>query len=123
MPFERRLANALIAACIACAAVGCSPSSGTLGGREKCWPDSAHRAASLWRGILEIDAAGGRLRTPEGEVIPLIAGTLRPQVGAGGVGQLVQGTTVVATAGDDVTLFGGAGSDGALMVCAVEEVH
>jgi hypothetical protein len=29
----------------------------------------------------------------------------------------------VARAGDDVTLFGGAGADGALVVCGLEEVH
>ena len=44
-------------------------------------------------------------------------------MGADGTGQLVRGTEVVAKAGSDVTLFGGAGSDGALVVCDVEEVH
>ena len=36
---------------------------------------------------------------------------------------ILAGQQVVARAGDDVTLFGGAGSDGALVVCAVEEKH
>lgn len=79
--------------------------------------------ASVWRGILRIDAAGGRLDTPEGDVIPLLPGALQTRVGDGGVGQLVRGSDVVATAGQDVTLFGGAGGDGALVVCGVEEVH
>jgi hypothetical protein len=94
-----------------------------VGGREKCWPESQQRAASIWRGILRIDAAGGRLDTPEGDVIPLLPGTMATRVGAGGVGELVRGGDVVARAGDDVTLFGGAGADGALVVCGVEAIH
>jgi hypothetical protein len=103
--------------------VGCSLGGGTLGGREKCWPESDQRAASIWRGILRIDASGGWLDTPEGEVIPLLPGTLATRVGEGGVGELVRGGEVVARAGDDVTLFGGAGADGFLVVCGVEEIH
>jgi len=101
----------------------CSLAGGTLGGRQKCWPASESRVPSLFRGILVIDSAGGRLRTSEGEVIPLVAGNLRTQVGPSGTGELVAGTEVVASAGDDVTLFGGAGADGRLIVCAVEEKH
>jgi hypothetical protein len=101
---------------------GCSLSVNTLGGREKCWPESPPRAASLWRGILRIDASGGRLETPEGDVIPLLPGTLSTRISTG-VGELVRGSGVIAKAGDDVTLFGGAGSDGGLVVCAVEEFH
>jgi hypothetical protein len=104
-------------------AAGCALSGGTLGGREKCWPESEQRAASIWRGILRIDSTGGRLDTPEGDVIPLLAGTLGTRVGSSGIGELVRGSDIVALAGDDVTLFGGAGSDGALVVCAVEEIH
>jgi hypothetical protein len=102
---------------------GCSVESGTLGGRERCWPDGDHRAASLWRGILRIDSSGGRLETPEGDVIPLRPGALATRVGVSGNGELVRGADLVATSGDDVTLFGGAGSDGVLVVCAVEEIH
>jgi hypothetical protein len=104
-------------------AVGCSLGSGTLGGRERCWPEGDPRAASLWRGTLRIDATSGRLETPEGEVIPLKPGALATRVGNRGLGELVRGGEVVARSGDDVTLFGGAGSDGALLVCAVEEIH
>ena len=103
---------------------GCGLGGGNLlGGREKCWPESDARMASIWRGILVIDASGGRLDTPEGDVIPLLPGALQTRVGDGDVGQLVRGSDVVATAGQDVTLFGGAGADGALVVCAVEEVR
>ena len=73
--------------------------------------------------MLEIDVAGGGLLTPEAEVIPLLPGALTTRVGADGVGELVAGERVVARAGDDLTLFGGAGSDGALVVCGVEEIH
>jgi hypothetical protein len=104
-------------------ASGCALSGGTLGGREKCWPESQQRAPSLWRGILRIDTFGGRLDTAEGDVIPLLPCTLATRVGDSGVGELVRGADVVANAGDAVTLFGGAGADGALVVCAVEEVH
>lgn len=104
-------------------AAGCSLEPNLIGGREKCWPADPPRAASLWRGILRIDASGGRLETPEGDVIPLLPGSLQARAGATGVGELVRGTDVVARTGDDVTLFGGAGGDGALVVCAVEEIH
>jgi hypothetical protein len=117
-----RLVNLFVGLLVVVTA-GCSIAGGTLGGRQKCWPASDKRMPSLFRGILEVDAAGGRLATPEGEVIPLKAGALRPMVGADGRGQLARGTEVVASAGSDVTLFGGAGSDGALVVCDVEEVH
>jgi hypothetical protein len=102
---------------------GCSVTGGTLGGRQKCWPESDSRAPSLFRGILVIDSAGGRLSPTDGDAIPLLAGTLRIQIGPSGTGELVRGTEVVARAGDDVTLFGGAGADGRLVVCAVEERH
>ena len=126
MTLARRRPNGGLALVLALALTGlggCALTGGTLGGREKCWPEGTPRAASLWRGILRIDASGDRLETPEGEVIPLMAGALAMRIGDDGIGQLVRGSDVVAKAGDDVTLFGGAGSDGVLQVCAVEEVH
>jgi hypothetical protein len=42
-------------------------------------------------------------------------------MGGDGTGELVRGMDVVARAGDNVTLFGGAGADGALVVCGVAE--
>jgi hypothetical protein len=104
-------------------AAGCALSGGTLGGREKCWPESEQRAPSVWRGTLRIDASGGQLDTPDGDVIPLLPGALATRVGDSGIGELVRGNDVVARAGDDVTLFGGAGADGALVVCGLEEIH
>ena len=116
-----RLAFVLAVALLA--TVGCSLAGGTLGGREKCWAETDKRAPSLWRGTLEIDASGARLQTPEGDVIPLLPGALTARIGASGAGELVKGAQVAAKAGDDVTLFGGGGSDGALVVCSVEEIH
>jgi hypothetical protein len=126
VPVERRLGSRALAVALGLvllSSAGCALGSGTLGGREKCWPESEQRAASIWRGVLRIDASGGYLDTPEGEVIPLRAGTLATRVRADGVGELVQGDEVVARAGDDLTLFGGAGADGALVVCGVEASH
>jgi len=122
----RRLVHpglALVVCLALIGASGCALTGGTLGGREKCWPEQPARAASLWRGVLQIDAVSAQLNTPEGDIIPLLPGSLQTRVGDDGVGELVSGTDVVARAGDDVTLFGGAGADGALVVCAVEEKH
>lgn len=123
MTSSRSAARSLALGLSLVAAAGCSLAGGTLGGREKCWPAQPPRAASVWDGILQIDAVGGSLQTPDGEVIPLLAGTLSTRVDATGVGELVAGDRVAARAGDDVTLFGGMGADGALVVCAVEEVR
>ena len=113
--------RALVLAVLVVASAGCSLTGGTLGGRDKCWTDQ--RAASVWRGILQINEFGGNLATPEGDVIPLLPGTLTTRINGSGVGELTRGDEVVATAGQDVDLFGGAGSDGGLVVCAVEEIH
>jgi hypothetical protein len=100
---------------------GCSINA--LGGRETCWAEGDPRASSLWRGTLRINSAGGRLETPEGAVIPLIPGAIEVRGTADGLGELLRGSDVIAKSGDEVTLFGGAGADGALVVCALEEVH
>lgn len=119
-PRDAVLAAALLSTLVAGA---CSLTGGTLGGHDKCWPESEHRMASIWRGVLRIDGTQAELDTPEGDVIPLIPGAIQTRMGESGVGQLVRGSDVVATAGQDVTLFGGAGADGALVVCDVEEIH
>jgi hypothetical protein len=119
-----RLTLGCLLAVVLITAGGCSLSGGNLlGGREICWPESDQRAASVWRGILRIDDTGSWLDTPEGEAIYLSPGALTTRINADGVGELVAGDQVVAEAGDDVTLFGGAGADGALVVCAVEEMR
>jgi len=112
--------HVVLAWTVATAISGCSLD--TLGGRQKCWSEGDPRTASLWRGTLQIDAFGGRLLAPEGDLV-LVPGTLSTRLGEGGVGELVQGSDVVARAGDSVTLWGGIGGDGTMVVCAVEETH
>jgi hypothetical protein len=111
-----------VTAALAIALTGCAFTGGTLGGREKCWPADDQRTPSLWRGTLQIDASGGRLTAPEGDLL-LLPGALSTRMGERGVGELVRGTDVVARAGDNVTLFGGIGGDGTMVVCGLEEVH
>ncbi len=123
MSLLRVAGKVLLAASILASVAGCSISGGTLGGREKCWPEDPPRAASIWRGVLVVDETGSQLRTAEGEAIPLLPGTLTTRIGADGKGELVSGNDVVAVAGEDLTLFGGMGGDGALVVCGLEEVH
>jgi hypothetical protein len=121
---RRSLGHLGVAAVVAATllmSLGCSIN--TLGGREKCWAEADPRAPSLWRGTLVINSAGGHLATPEGDVIPLIPGAIEVRGTADGSGELVRGSDVIAKSGDEVTLFGGAGADGALIVCALEEVH
>ncbi len=112
---------AVVVAAVLLTLAGCS--TNMLGGRDKCWAEGDARAASLWRGTLRIDSAGGRLETPEGDVIPLIPGAIEVRGAANGLGELVRGSEFIAASGDEVTLFGGAGADGALVVCALEAVH
>ena len=116
-------ARIALALAMAGALYGCSLTGGTLGGREKCWPASDARAATLWRGVLEIDTGGGRLRTPEGDVIVLLPGALAPRVTERRVGELVRGSDVLAREGDDVTLFGGIAGDGTMVVCGLEKIN
>ncbi len=118
---SRSLTLAVGAGLAVLAAGACALTGGTLGGREKCWPESEQRLPSAWRGTFHVDASGGRLDTPEGDVIRLLSGALTPRKRLDGFGELMRGNDVVAEEGDDITLFGGAGSDGALVVCAVEE--
>lgn len=118
----------LLAAAVALTVIvaGCSLTGGgnLLGGRERCWPQDPPRLASTWRGILTMDENGFRIITPEGETIWLIAGSIVFNWTPGSVGELVDGSgNVLARAGQDITLFGGAGADGGLVLCGLEEVH
>ena len=118
----RRFRSTLIAAAVflgGCSLSGCN----LLGGREECWTEPPARAASVWRGVLALDAGGWQLNTPEGEAIPLAPGRLAPRMNDAGVWELAAGDAVEAKNGDDVTIFGGAGSDGYLVMCGIEEIH
>lgn len=112
----------LLLAAFAITVTGCALTGGTLGGRDKCWSADDTRGASLWRGTLQIDASGGRLLAPEGDLV-LLPGALTTRIGDGGGGELVRGSDVVARAGDNVTLFGGIGGDGTMVVCGLEEIY
>jgi hypothetical protein len=112
------MARAVVAFVLAGCAGG--PGVDTLGGRETCWSETESRAASLWRGVLEIDASGARLKTSEGDAVPIRGGTLAPRLSDR---TLVHGDDVVARSGEELTLFGGAGADGILVVCAIETRH
>jgi hypothetical protein len=118
-----RVAACFTLAVLAALVSGCVLAGGTLGGREKCWPEDAPRAATLWRGTLRIDASGAWLDSPEGDVVALLPGALTMHPGNSGVGELTSGSDVVARTGDEVTLFGGMASDGTMVVCGVEEIH
>ena len=99
-PFRLRAGIAL--AVLVTSTAGCALAGGTLGGREKCWPATPPRGASIWRGLLQVDGSGGgRLETPEGDVITLIPGTLTTRIGSGGTGELVAGDRVVGEVGHD----------------------
>jgi len=110
----------ILVAAVVGAMSGCS--FDTLGGRQKCWSEGDPRTAGLWRGTLQIGAFGAQLLAPEGDLV-LLPGRLTTRLGEGGVGELVEGSDVVARAGANVTLWGGIGGDGTMVVCAVEETH
>jgi hypothetical protein len=116
------LPRVLVISALSIAVTSCALTGGTLGGRERCWSADDPRAASLWQGTLQIDAAGGRLEAPEGDVL-LLPGALSTRMGESGVGELVRGSDVIARGGDNVTLFGGIGGDGTMVVCGLEEIH
>ena len=67
----RRNALVLVLA-VALSAASCSITGGTLGGREKCWPEDHQRIPSLMKGILRFGVEGPYLATPEGDELPLL---------------------------------------------------
>ena len=102
--------------------VGCALTGGTLGGREKCWPEDPPRIASLMKGVLHVGGPDPTLVTPEGETLPLRLNRFDLAQGDGGAAIADPGGGgVVAVDGETVTLFGGLGGDGTMYVCGVEE--
>jgi hypothetical protein len=103
---------------------GCSfaaPSLNLLGGREKCWSEAEPRLATVMKGRLELGAYPWSLDTPEGEVFGIdFAG---PRLDATGTQLLDASGNKIADEGEMVTVFGGLGSDGVIMVCGIEERH
>ncbi len=74
------------------------------------------------RGTLHLDVTHSTLVTPEGETLAVDFPFLVVNVAPEGALKDSSGQ-VVANDGELVTLFGGLGSDGSMVVCAVEERH
>ena len=93
-----------------------------FGGHQQCWSEADHRMATLMRGRLDLalGSGGGTLATPDGTDFEVEF----PFMTVGTVGDTVvltdEGKTV-ALNGETVTVFGGLGSDGTLLVCSLEE--
>jgi len=113
------------AAVLALAVVaGCSIAGmNTLGGRERCWDPTEQRLPSLMKGTLQLAPNSWRLATPEGDVLGLsFAGAQVMDVNGRREVVDASGRTVAAD-GELVTVFGGLGGDGSMVVCGVEERH
>lgn len=76
------------------------------------------------RGTLELDFVNSILATPEGDRLPLSFPSLAVRSSESGTLAVVDANGgTLATDGEDVTVFGGVGSDGVMSVCAIEERH
>jgi hypothetical protein len=102
---------------------GCSLAQpNLLGGREKCWGESDPRMATLMKGRLDLAPGSerGTLATPEGTDFEIQFPFMTVEPGTD-MPVLVDRGRTVAINGETVTVFGGLGSDGVIVVCAVEE--
>jgi hypothetical protein len=115
---------ALSALAVIALLAGCSfaaPSLNLLGGREKCWSEAEPRLATMMLGKLELGAYPWSLDTPEGEVFAIdFAG---PRLDPTGTQLLDASGHEIAREGETVSVFGGLGADGVIMVCGIEERH
>jgi len=93
-----------------------------LGGRQPCWSEADHRSATLMRGRLDLvlGSNGGTLATPDGTGFQVTF----PFMTVDHVGEIVvltdEGKTI-ALSGETVTVFGGLGPNGDILVCSIEE--
>ena len=94
-----------------------------FGGREGCWDEGEGRVASLVTGTLRISDGPPHLDTPEGDAVSLLLNRYDLNASGPVVRLSDPGAGEVAADGEQVTLFGGRGADGALYVCAVDERH
>ena len=94
-----------------------------FGGREGCWDEGDGRVASVVTGTLQIGDARPHLDTAEGEAVSLLLNRYDLNTSGPVVRLSDPGAGEVAADGEQVTLFGGRGADGALYVCAVDERH
>jgi hypothetical protein len=108
----------VVASAVACA--GIEPN--LLGGRQKCWPQTETRLASLMKGWIELDTKPPVMHTPEGEDFSLSFPFLAIKSTSDGP-VLTDGGITVAGNGELVTVFGGVDSNASIAVCAIEEHH
>jgi hypothetical protein len=101
----------------------CSLATGTMGGREKCWGHGETRLSSLMKGYVRLDPSRSLLDTPEGETLPLYFSGLSVHQDGGATTLVDRGGAVVANDDELVTVFGGLGADGSMIVCAVDVRH
>ena len=94
-----------------------------FGGREGCWDEGGGRVASLVTGTLRIGDGPPHLDTAEGDAVSLLLNRYDLNASGPVVRLSDPGAGEVAADGEQVTLFGGVGADGALYVCAVDERH
>jgi hypothetical protein len=93
-----------------------------LGGRHKCWSDADPRNAALLEGNLQLGYASSKLATPDGTDFNVEFPFMTVRQGlSDDATVLMDGGQVVATQGEYVTVFGGYGSDGIVLVCSIEE--
>ncbi len=115
---HRRLAASIV---VAATMTACSITGGTLGGREKCWPEQPPRMAASMLGTLHLDGVRAVLDTNDGGPLPLVIDGFSQRT-ENGTPALVDGNgAVVAVDGEIVTMFGGIGSDEQMVLCTVEE--
>ena len=94
-----------------------------LGGREVCWDEGDQRVASVVTGTLRIGDGPPHLDTADGDAVSLLLNRYDLNASGPVVRLSDPGAGEVAADGEQVTLFGGRGADGALYVCAVDELH
>jgi hypothetical protein len=94
-----------------------------FGGREGCWDEADERVASLVTGTLRIGDGAPHLDTSDGEAVRLLLNRFDLHADRPVVTLSDPGAFEVAADGEQVTLFGGRGADGALYVCGVDERH
>jgi len=120
--FGRRTVGVASLALSVALLAGCALTGNLLGGRERCWPNEQDpRVAALMDGrlVLAESLGGPYLADTEGGDLPL---EFADPVAYDPVGSnLVRGGQVVAVDGDEVTLWGGIGGGGTMVVCDVEE--
>jgi hypothetical protein len=123
---SNRVVQPTVALAVAVSLAACSAlADNTLGGRERCWGNEDPRLATLMKGTLDLRNAEAThiLDTPEGDEFLVTFPFMSVQPGESGLILIDDDRGTVATDGELVTVFGGLGGDGVIVVCAIEERH